>query len=99
MLEATKYIEILDQLKAQHQPMSYMEQIRHMLEHPNIPVFTEEQRQVFVNNIDFVNGFLASTDGALSVEFLVDAFNYYVAANTVEAEEENTKSVAVQAAS
>lgn len=42
------------------------------------PIFTEEQRQLFVENIDRLKLFLESPDGALSVELLVNAFACFI---------------------
>lgn len=58
-MEATNLIKLLDDLRAPHaEPKSYIQILREMAMYPQPPMFTEEQRQVLVSNLDFLRAFL-----------------------------------------
>lgn len=95
---STQLLEAIDKLREQNKTpiqFSNMEILRQsalrdlarLTGTPEPEVFTEAQRKLFVENCDRVAGFLASEDGADSVELLVDAFRRYTAGPRDEVEE------------
>ncbi len=88
-MEATKLVEALGTLRENFEkPPSDMEIVRRAvlaqvsrdggLEMP--PILNEDQRKAFSKELDYVEGFLKSEDGADSIELLCNAFTAYVAA-------------------
>lgn len=87
-MEATKLIEALSQFRKQYeQPVSYLQVIRDMAmraQNPQLPpMFSEEQRQVLLANVDCLAAFLACDEGADAIELLIDSFKCYVARQQV----------------
>lgn len=85
-MEATVLIEALQEFrKGYEQPVSYLQVIRDLVlraQNPSLPpMFTEEQRQVLLANVDCLTSFLACDEGADAVELLIDSFKCYVARN------------------
>lgn len=90
-MKATEFLESLAELKKQYpSPVSHVRALNDLMYYHTTqpPVFTNEQRQVFVENIDKLSEFLESDEGAIAVELLVDAFNCFVEHQELEIEEE-----------
>lgn len=86
MQYTTTFIAQLEELRAKHKnPTSLIERARHSVKEQAAraigvempPLLTEEQRRVFLQNIDHLTGFLASEDGMDTIELLMDAFARY----------------------
>lgn len=86
-MEATALIQAIEQLRQTYtEPPSHMEIVRHsvmsqLARISNVeipPLLSDEQRQIFIANIDLVADFLRSEDGADSIELVVDSFSQFV---------------------
>lgn len=95
-MESTRLVETIAKLREQYaEPISDMEILRQsamrelarITDQPEPQVFTEEQRQLLIDNCDHVTGFLESEDGADSIELLMDAFRRYTEVEEIVEEE------------
>lgn len=95
-MESTRLIEQLNEFKRQNnleEPISHLQVLRDMALralNPQLPpMFTEEQRQLLLSNVDMLQSFLQCEDGADAIELLIDSFKCYI--QQYSPEEEPTK--------
>lgn len=101
-MESTKLIQAIEELSAQYgSTPSYMQVARDAVlkqlaakNHIEMPaILDEEQRKVFMDNIDHLAGFLKSEDGADAIEFLVNTYQHYCDKEDAQEEEKDTPEV------
>lgn len=86
-MESTRLIETIIEFKKQNnleEPISYLQVLREIALrslNPQLPpVFTEDQRQILLKDVNCLQSFLECEEGADAVELLIDSFQHYVQA-------------------